>query len=379
MIIYISILDDLKLEETAEEENTNSSFVNINSGKEIGRVAISCNTGMSVARLKALYSRAWTTRTGKNMRGFVSFLYHGRELVDEKALSFYRIADGDVIVHNYFANTGRSDVEIDYSGMADEADQMALLGAQVEDEYDTRWVGGETWRNFPPVSFNNIWETNEPSIAQNSLTLSPKAGPKKNRGHRFGRNQDGTSEVDGRKFKAWYNCSVKGNIFKLLHRMEGHWTGQMHTVVGENENPNLLVTHVLLFDQTKRVWIERRKLVSQASTLSKTTQNTLVPVGDGILVGVIDGNNVATSNKSITYNEIGENIMLIRTIDTDTDEVVKLETITLLDDAATSRTRVTQYFTLSNSENGRGMHSMTVTNQRRIVTQETGGLSKFTL
>ena len=78
------------------------------------------------------------------MRGFVSFLYHGRELVDEKALSFYRIADGDVIVHNYFANTGRSDVEIDYSGMADEADQMALLGAQVEDEYDTRWVGGET-------------------------------------------------------------------------------------------------------------------------------------------------------------------------------------------------------------------------------------------
>ena len=36
MIIYISILDDLKLEETAEEENTNSSFVNINSGKEIG-------------------------------------------------------------------------------------------------------------------------------------------------------------------------------------------------------------------------------------------------------------------------------------------------------------------------------------------------------
>ena len=23
--------------------------------------------------------------------------------------------------------------------MADEADQMALLGAQVEDEYDTRW------------------------------------------------------------------------------------------------------------------------------------------------------------------------------------------------------------------------------------------------
>ena len=115
------------------------------------------------------------------------------------------------------------------------------------------------------------------------------------------------------------------------------------------------------------------------STLSKTTQNTLVPVGDGILVGVIDGNNVATSNKSITYNEIGENIMLIRTIDTDTDEVVKLETITLLDDAATSRTRVTQYFTLSNSENGRGMHSMTITNQRRIVTQETGGLSKFTL
>ena len=151
------------------------------------------------------------------------------------------------------------------------------------------------------------------------------------------------------------------------------------TVVGENESPNLLVTHVLLFDQTKRVWIERRKLVSQASTLSKTTQNTLVPVGDGILVGVIDGKNVATSNKSITYNEIGENIMLIRTIDTDTDEVVKLETITLLDDAATSRTRVTQYFTLSNSENGRGMHSMTITNQRRIVTQETGGLSKFTL
>ena len=82
-----------------------------------------------------------------------------------------------------------SDVEIDYSVMADEADQMALLGTQVEDEYDTRWVGGETWRNFPPVSFNNIWETNEPSIAQNSLTLSPKAGPKKNRGHRFGRNQ----------------------------------------------------------------------------------------------------------------------------------------------------------------------------------------------
>ena len=151
-------------------------------------------------------------------------------------------------------------------------------------------------------------------------------------------------------------------------------------MVGENDTPNLLVTHVLLFDQDKRVWLERRKLVSQVSTVSKTTQNTLVPVGDGILVGVIDGSNhVNNGGKSITYNEIGENIMLVRTIDVETDEVVKMETITLLDDAATTRTRVTQYFTLSNSENGRGMHSMTVTNQRRIVTQDTGGLSRFTL
>ena len=103
-------------------------------------------------------------------------------------------------------------------------------------------------------------------------------------------------------------------------------------------------------------------------------------MGDGILVGVIDGkNHVNNGGGSITYNEIGENIMLVRTIDVETDEVVKMETITLLDDAATTRTRVTQYFTLSNSENGRGMHSMTVTNQRRIVTQDTGGLSRFTL
>ena len=61
MIVYISVLDDLKLhdEETAVgEENVSggSPFLSINSGQEIGRVAISCRTSMSVARLKHLYS-----------------------------------------------------------------------------------------------------------------------------------------------------------------------------------------------------------------------------------------------------------------------------------------------------------------------------------
>ena len=157
-----------------------SPFLSINSGQEIGRVAISCRTSMSIARLKHLYSLAWGNRTGMQINGYLSFLFHGRELVDEKPLSFYRIADGDVIVHNYFANTGRSDTQIDYATIADEVDGMAAMGIENEEDgsYDTRWIGGESWRNFPPVSFNNIWETTEPSIPENSLTLSPKSGPK---------------------------------------------------------------------------------------------------------------------------------------------------------------------------------------------------------
>ena len=184
---------------------------------------------------------------------------------------------------------------------------------------------------------------------------------------------------NGRIFKAWYNCSVKGNVFKLLHRMEGHWTGQLRTVVGDNENSNILVTHVLVFDQQQRVWIERRKIVSQVSTLSSTSQKTLVPVSDGILVGVEEAGNPNANNETVTYTEIGQNVVLIRTVDTESDEVVKVETITLLDDAATLRTRVAQYFTKSSLQSGRKMHTMTISHQRRIVTEETGALSKFSL
>ena len=386
MIVYISVLDDLKLhdEETAVgEENVSggSPFLSINSGQEIGRVAISCRTSMSVARLKHLYSLAWGNRTGTQINGYLSFLFHGRELVDEKPLSFYRIADGDVIVHNYFANTGRSDTQIDYATIAKEVDSMAAMGIENEEDgsYDTRWIGGESWRNFPPVSFNNIWETNEPSIPENSLTLSPKSGPKKRSFADPGAASAAHHANNGRIFKAWYNCSVKGNVFKLLHRMEGHWTGQLRTVVGENENSNILVTHVLLFNQQQRVWIERRKIVSQVSTLSSTSQKTLVPVSDGILVGVEEAGNPNASNETVTYTEIGQNVVLIRTVDTESDEVIKVETITLLDDAATLRTRVAQYFTKSSSKAGRRMHTMTISHQRRIVTEDTGALSKFSL
>merc|ERR1711991_196743 len=163
---------------------------------------------MSVARLTAMYLQAWKNRSGKKTRGFVSLLFHGRELVDEKPLSYYRIADGDVLVHVYYANTGRSNMEIDYSAMANEYDQMALMDELNEDDegYDTRWNGGDTWRNFPPVSFNNIWESTEPSIPHNSLTLSPKGGPKNASQAQF-RDQNQTSDVpDGRRFKACYKC-----------------------------------------------------------------------------------------------------------------------------------------------------------------------------
>ena len=386
MIVYISVLDDLKLhdEETAvgeEDASRSSPFLSINSGQEIARVAISCDTNMSIARLKQLYSLAWGNRTGTQIHGYLSFLFHGRELVDEKSLSFYRIADGDVIVHSYFANTGRSDTQIDYATIADDVESMAAMGIDNDEEgsYDTRWIGGESWRNFPPVSFNNIWETTEPSIPENSLTLSPKAGPKKRNFVKGNMASTAQRANDGRVFKAWYNCSVKGNIFKLLHRMEGHWTGQLQTVVGDNENSNILVTHVLVFDQRQRVWIERRKIVSQASTLSNTSKKTLVPVSDGILVGVEEAGSRNANNETVTYTEIGQNVVLIRTVDTESDEVVKLETITLLDDAATLRTRVAQYFTKSSLKSGRKMHTMTISHQRRIVTEETGALSKFSL
>ena len=161
--------------------------------------------------------------------------------------------------------------------------------------------------------------------------------------------------------------------------MEGHWTGQLRTVVGENENSNILITHVLLFNEQQRVWIERRKIVSQVSTLSSTSQKTLVPVSDGILVGVEEAGNPNANNETVTYTEIGQNVVLIRTVDTESDEVVKVETITLLDDAATLRTRVAQYFTKSSLKAGRQMHTMTISHQRRIVTEETGVLSKFSL
>ena len=185
-------------------------------GQEIGRVAISCHTSMSIARLKHLYSLAWVNRTGTQIHGYLSFLFHGRELVDEKPLSFYRIADGDVIVHSYFANTGRSDTQIDYATIADDVERMAAMGIDNDEEgsYDTRWIGGESWRNFPPVSFNNIWETTEPSIPENSLTLSPKAGPKKRNFVKGNMASTAQRANDGRVFKAWYNCSVKGNVFK---------------------------------------------------------------------------------------------------------------------------------------------------------------------
>ena len=135
--------------------------------------------------------------------------------------------------------------------------------------------------------------------------------------------------------------------------MEGHWTGQLQTVVGDNENSNILVTHVLVFDQRQRVWIERRKIVSQVSTLSSTSKKTLVPVSDGILVGVEEAGSPNANNETVTYTEIGQNVVLIRTVDTESDEIIKVETITLLDDAATLRTRVAQYFTKSSLKSGR--------------------------
>ena len=104
-----------------------------------------------------------------------------------------------------------------------------------------------------------------------------------------------------------------------------------------------------------------------------------MPVSDGILVGVEEAGNPNANNETVTYTEIGQNVVLIRTVDTESDEVIKVETITLLDDAATLRTRVAQYFTKSSLKAGRQMHTMTISHQRRIVTEETGALSKFSL
>ena len=86
MIVYIVAYAESEVE-SAVGEDSNAWRT------EVSRVAISVSTSTTVARLKHRYSQALAKGTGAVSKGYISLLFHGRELVDHRTLAFYRVAD----------------------------------------------------------------------------------------------------------------------------------------------------------------------------------------------------------------------------------------------------------------------------------------------
>ena len=368
MIIYIVAYEDSEMESAVSEESRAWRT-------EVSRVAISASTSTTVARLKYRYARALTKRTGTIIKGYISLLFHGRELVDHKTLAFYRVADGDLLTHTLNGRVGRSHSNIDYGQIADQLEGPVALDLDGgESSYDTAWHAGETWKSFPPVSYHNIWDTQSPAKGH-EVTLSPKANrrPAKQRSPKLGDVQG------GRKLKAGYHCSVQGCLFRIIHRMEGHWTGEMAELVTSRQHPGpLIANYDLTYNGGTRSWAEDRKLISQ-STMAKRTQTTIMPVSGGTLVSIrrsTRGGEDQSMEEEITrYEEVGENILIVTTRDNTTGLVKKVETITLLDTAASMRTRISQIYEPTSSDgSATQLVSMIASTERRVVTEATGSL-----
>ena len=75
------------------------------------------------------------------------------------------------------------------------------------------------------------------------------------------------------------------------------------------------------------------------------------------------------------YEEVGENILIVTTRDNTTGLVKKVETITLLDTAASMRTRISQIYEPTSSDgSATQLVSMIASTERRVVTEATGSL-----
>ena len=369
MIIYIVSYEESSSRETAEGDRGESELSEIGWRTEVGRVAISVSTGTTIARLKYRYIRALMKRSGEVVKGYVSLLFHGLELVDERTLAQYRIADGDEIVHIINGRTGMEDVEIDYGEVADMVENTLDLEGD-SSKYDREWREGEKWKSFPPVSFHNIWDT-QVGAQGNEVCLSPKPKRKENASPRSPQH----SEFEGgRRLKAGYDCVIQGSLFRVIHRMEGHWTGHMVELLPHRQQPKLICNCDLWFDQGSSSWVEERKLVNE-SRMSKRAHSNILPVSDGICVSARSSSDGPPGEQEFTrYQEVGDNVLVITTRSNIGGNLKRVETITLLDSAVTMRTRVTQVYEHQPGNESVQLVSMVACNERRVVTKETGGI-----
>jgi len=176
-------------------------------------------------------------------------------------------------------------------------------------------------------------------------------------------NTNTTTRLPGRDVLCSYSIRTNGCVFRILHRMEGDWSGDVFKIrIDKKSNHEDLVSSTALrFDAKERVWFEKRQMIQPNGMMIENFTVKLTPVSSGILLGQRFAENDTTGNKMRLRMEerVDSANMILFTGHNEDDELVFVETVTLTDE--NSRVRVSQFF-----RDGKCVDIVTCNEKRRI-------------
>ena len=92
------------------------------------------------------------------------------------------------------------------------------------------------------------------------------------------------TRLPGRDLLCSYSIRTNGCVFRIVHRMEGDWTGDVFRVRLRENSAKITEKEVsntrLRFNSKDKVWIERRQTI-QTNGVTEIVHFTWTPVGDG--------------------------------------------------------------------------------------------------
>jgi hypothetical protein len=347
------------------------------------RCAVSVPSGSTVARVKASFLRA---RRGQGHHlSVIDLHFRGQRLEDGRPLLSYGLRRGDEIEAKVPDNfTARLSPRSSTSAMQTE---RAIEFYLEMDEGAAALARARAGAVPPPSpSRTDMWSEDSTASASASASafndgfvLDPRDEAARSSSHRFQitrapsspkmqardwaedyrrttqafqqrqreasqRQNFGDVEDGDRTLRPRYACTVDGCEFSLLHRLEGRWSGVL-------EPGGRLASSRLEFVKGGGEMGAHWKLTETLTApegVSTVETSLLVPIASGMLSVVSAANaggDGSAATTRTTIREMGTQILVTQTFDRASNELLLLETTTVLDPrTCTTRVRVSQIY-----------------------------------
>ena len=202
-----------------------------------------------------------------------------------------------------------------------------------------QWQGGSEHLNFPPVSFDGLWNVSD-NVQGHEITLSPKSRARQtiqDAASAAAARRAAMRQQQGRLLQPRYSCAVAGCTFNVIHRMEGRWSGDLFTIPNSNVGVS---SSNLLFVSEAGCWVDEA-VVTDPSGVSSSKVTTLRPLSDGQLEMI---EQQGAGSRTIV-REVGPNSIVMTKTDIQSGAILEMETICILDpDTVSERVRTRQIF-----------------------------------